>query len=160
MLGHLSGPCRRRQCDRRFPQGLRTGDALRERQAQSAVAERKVEAVGIEPGQPPRTVLGPEKLRYIEPDGGGVFIVHVRDGTLFCGEQSLRAGKIGRDLLSFEVDGASKAGIEMSGDKRHSPERKIGKARVKLGFGMTREKAPADLRIGFRRAGNWCVCSM
>src|SRR3984885_1750033 len=87
-----------------------------------------------------------------------MIFVHVRDRSLFSREQSFRAGKIGRDILSFEVDRASKAGVEMRGDEGHSPERKIGEARVKLGFGMTREKAPADPRLGFRRAGNWREC--
>src|ERR1700684_1436624 len=43
----------------------------------------------------------------------------------------------------------------MRGDEGHLPERKIGEARVKLGFGMTREKAPADPRLRLRRGGRW-----
>jgi hypothetical protein len=153
-LGGLSRPRGRGQRDDRFPQRLRAGDTLRERQAQSRIAERKVKPIGIKS----RTLLGAEKLRRIKPDGVAMVIVHVRDRSRFSREQSFRTGKIRCDVLSFEVDGASKAGVEMRGDEVHSPERKIGEACVKLGLGMTREKAPADPRLGFRRTGNRREC--
>ena len=46
------------EVDDGLAQGLRIGNPLRKGQAQCRIAERKVEAVGIKPGEPPLTIIG------------------------------------------------------------------------------------------------------
>src|SRR5690242_21713075 len=66
--GALEGARLRGKLDHRLAQRLRRGDMLGKGQAQRGVAEREVEAVGIEPRQPPFAVLGAEQFCRIEPD--------------------------------------------------------------------------------------------
>ena len=57
----------------------------------------------------------------------------------------------GHEVISFQVGGASEAGIEMGRHDAQSPERKVREARIQPRLRMTRQKAPAQPRSAASR---------
>ena len=119
-------------------------DALGKRQTQGRIAEREVEPVRIEPGEPPGPSFGAEQLGCVEPHRIGMVVVHMRDRARFGLDQILRAGVSVITSRGLQIGGAGKAAVEMRGSGLKPPERKIAKAGIKLGFRMPREKTPAQ----------------
>src|SRR5580693_10362312 len=101
----LAGAGFRRQFHHRFAQLLSIADALRKRQAQRRVAAREVEAVRVDPGNPPATgsafaarslarslaVVSAAEFGGIELHSVGVILIHMRDCALFGRDQIFRA---------------------------------------------------------------------
>ena len=58
--------------------------------------------------------------------------VHVRERIRFGVDQLVRIRDSGHEVISFQVGGASEAGIEMGRHDAQPPERKIREARIQL----------------------------
>jgi hypothetical protein len=124
---------------------VRTGERLREGQAQDLVAKRHLDAVRVDADQAPGALPRAAELRGIERHRVGMVVVHVRDGLSLEVVEVEQLGEIRQQILLPHAIGSAEAAVEAGGRDLQAPEGEIGKVHIELGLGMLQQIAPADV---------------